>query len=104
MTHDRPTEEEVLATLQEERLTNWSWFGTGHPDADEAGIRRDGDRWLVYNTDERAAQAYQRRFDDESAALLDFLELARANTRYFAASAERMRWKAEAVLRERREQ
>lgn len=104
MTVDRPTEEEVQAILTEEGLTHWSWFETGFPHENEAGIRRDGDGWVVYNTDERASEEYREHFDDEAEALQDFLRRARANTKYFRLRAERNRRNAEALLRGDREQ
>jgi len=67
----------------------------------EAAIRQDGDGWVVYSTDERAAEAYRRRYDEEAPALADFLQKARANTRYFRRLAERSRVHAEEVLRKR---
>jgi hypothetical protein len=101
MTDDELTERQVHSLLGAEELTHWSWFESGAPSADEAGIRRDGDGWVVYSTDERAAEAYRRRFDEEAPALADFLQKARANTAHFRRLAERSRIRAEEVLRKR---
>jgi len=91
---DRPadepmTEARAFAILKEEQLTHRSWFESRHPRRDEAGIRRDGDGWLVYDTDERANPLYEQHHDDESAALADFLVRTRANTRASRRRAQR---------------
>ncbi len=101
MTDDEPTEAQVHSLLRAEGLTHWSWFESGAQSADEAGIRRDGDGWVVYSTDERAAEAYRRRYDEEAPALADLLQKARASTTYFRRLAERSRTRAEEVLRKR---
>ena len=103
LTENGLTQEQVHTVLRAEELTHWSWFESGAPSADEAGIRRDGDGWVVYSTDERAAEAYRRRYDEEAPALADFLQKARANTAYFRRAAERSRARAEEVLRKRAE-
>lgn len=89
MTDEGMTESRAFELLHEEQLTNWSWFESGYPNMYEAGIRRDGDGWLVYNTDERANPVYEQHHDDESAALNDFLFRTRANSRVFRRRAER---------------
>jgi hypothetical protein len=101
MTDDELTEPQAHSLLRAEDLTHWSWFESVAPRADEAGIRRDGDGWVVYATDERAAEAYRRRYDDEGPALADFLRRARANTAHFRSRAERSRIRADEVLRRR---
>jgi hypothetical protein len=55
----------------------------------------------VYSTDERGAEAYRRRDDEEAPALADFLQKARANTASFHRRAERFRTRAEEALRTR---
>jgi hypothetical protein len=99
MDDERITPDRAFEVLQEEQLAHWSWFESGFPNADEAGIRRDGDGWLVYNTDERANPIYQQHHDDESAALHDFLLRTRANTRVHRRRAERHRQQVEDLLR-----
>jgi hypothetical protein len=103
LSENRLTQGQVHSVLRAEALTHWSWFESGAPSADEAGIRRDGDGWVVYSTDERAGEAYRRRYEEEAPALADFLQKARANTTYFRLLAERSRVQAEEVLRKRGE-
>lgn len=78
-----PTAAEAYKALHDEGLTHWSWFESSSPVADEAGIRRDGRHWVVFATDERAAEAYRREYDEEGPALADFLQRVRATTTYF---------------------
>ncbi|MEZ3162022.1 hypothetical protein AB1K54_16015 [Microbacterium sp. BWT-B31] len=80
-------QDEALAIVSVESLTDFVWFEEPTNRANVVGIGRDGERWWTYTTDERAAVHGAVFFDDEEAALDDFIERLRALDRM-------MRWRA----------
>lgn len=72
--------DEVLRIIQDEKLTAiTNWYGrTGRGEL-SAWIDRDGDDWLVWQTDERESVFHDPiRYTSEPEALAFFLQLARS--------------------------
>lgn len=76
------TAAQVQQILKDEFLTaTANWYGpTGRPDR-AAWIDRDGDGWVVWETDERAGRYDPEPFHTEAEALDRFLRIARARKR-----------------------
>lgn len=75
------TADEAQRIVQEGKLTaTANWYGrTGHRER-SAWIDRDGDDWIVWDTDERGDRLYgPSRFASETEALDRFLRMARAH-------------------------
>lgn len=84
------TSDDVQRIIADEKLTaTANWFGpTGRPQS-SAWIDRDGDAWIVWETDERGGRFHDPvRFDSESEALDFFLRIAR---RYRASDSHAVR-------------
>lgn len=72
---------EAQRIIQEEKLTaTANWYGRTGRSERSAWIDRDGDDWIVWDTDERGARFYgPSRFASEPEALDQFLRMARAH-------------------------
>lgn len=75
------TADEVQRIIQEEKLTaTANWYGRTGRSERSAWIDRDGDDWIVWDTDERGARFYgPSRFASETEALDQLLRMARAH-------------------------
>lgn len=75
------TADQAQRIIQDEKLTaTANWFRhTGRRER-SAWIDRDGDEWIVWDTDERGEMFYgPSRFTSEDEALEQFLRMARAH-------------------------
>lgn len=75
------TSDDVQRIIQEEKLTaTANWFGRTGRRERSAWIDRDGDEWIVWDTDERGDRFYgPSRFPSEAGALDQFLRMARSH-------------------------
>lgn len=65
--------DDLKTTISAENLDHFRLFDARPYSPFEAGIRTEGDSWIVYLTGERAWPDYYAEFDDEAAAIADFL-------------------------------
>lgn len=89
------TPDEALTIIQDEELGHYVWFKFPPNAADSVVIHRDGHDWMVFMTDERGAPEGELRFDDEDAALDDFIERLRLWNQVLVADRRRNRQRAE---------
>ena len=78
------TKEEALQIIKDEGLIEYNWFEDHKNGSDEVGIKKAGDKWEVYTTDERAWASPESvwKYDSESEALEDFIDRLRAGKRW----------------------
>nr|XP_018913066.1 PREDICTED: uncharacterized protein LOC109041251 isoform X1 [Bemisia tabaci] len=75
-------EKDVLRTLREDHLTNWSWLDEKEPPGpNTVAIRRGDDpqtrSWIVFRTTKRGTTLYKETFTNEDAAMSFFLDRVR---------------------------
>lgn len=75
------TRDEALEIIREEQLEGYVWFEDPTNRMDIVAIEQEGEEWVVLTTNERAAAEGVRRFEDESAALENFIKRLRAGKR-----------------------
>lgn len=70
--------------IKAEQLESYSFFESRADAPDEMVIKYSADRWLVYATNERASRISdgERIFDNEDAALDNFIRRLRALNHY----------------------
>lgn len=90
----------ALRVIEEEGLKQFVWFKAAA--ADSLVIHRDGDEWLVFITDDRAApRGTVNRFNDEATALDEFIERLRRWNQILVNDEKRRRQREERKRRER---
>ncbi|MFJ7471237.1 Imm59 family immunity protein [Peribacillus frigoritolerans] len=73
------TQQEAKEIIEQEKLKRYNWFNEHPQRENEVGIRVDGDKWVVYVTDERASVVTGSitEFNNESDALENFIKRLR---------------------------
>jgi len=76
------TRDEALAIIDAEELDPYSWFEDPTNRTDLVGIDRDGEKWVVYTTNERAVMEGVRKYGSEGSTLDDFIKRLRGQKVY----------------------
>jgi len=73
------TRNEAVIIIKTENLKHYNWFNDHNIYPSEVSITLRDNVWGVFTSDERACRISEISYDNESDALLDFIERLRAD-------------------------
>ncbi|MBC6309275.1 hypothetical protein HCJ66_06875 [Listeria sp. FSL L7-1582] len=73
---------EAKEIIENEGLQNYCFFCGNEQKADIVVINKSDSYWIVYTNSERAAKTSEKRYENESDALEDFIKRLRGDKAY----------------------